>query len=84
MMRIANALILVLLVGLTGCSTKNIRVGGMMCPEGYSQEQINQDLRECRFYGPAEDEAAAKAAYPKEVEPECIKCLEEKGYKITE
>jgi hypothetical protein len=83
MMRIASALILALLV-VTGCSTKNVRVGGMMCPEGYSQEQINQDLRECRFYGPAEDEAAAKAAYPKEVEPECIKCLEEKGYKITE
>lgn len=69
---------------LTGCTTKYVRVGGMMCPEGNTPQQIDQDLRECRFYGPAEDEAAAKAAFPKEVEPECIKCLEEKGYKITE
>jgi len=83
-MRYSTVLLLALFVGMAGCSSKNIRVGGMMCPEGYSQDQIDNDMRECRFYGPAEDEAAAKAAYPKEVEPECIKCLEEKGYKITE
>lgn len=69
---------------LAGCSMKNVRIGGMMCPEGYSQEQIERDMRECRFYGPAEDEAAAKAAFPKEVAPECAKCLEERGYTITE
>ncbi|WP_345985528.1 hypothetical protein WCX49_13185 [Sulfurimonas sp. HSL-1656] len=83
-MRIATVALVLLLAGLAGCSTKNIRIGGMMCPEGYSQEQIHQDMQECRFYGPAEDEAAAKAAFPRDVEPECIKCLEEKGYKITE
>ncbi len=68
---------------LAGCSMKNVRIGGMMCPEGYSQEQIDRDMRECRFYGPAEDAAAAKAAFPKEVKPECAKCLEERGYQIT-
>jgi hypothetical protein len=72
----------VLLLG--GCSSKKIRVGGMMCPEGATPAQVEQDLRECRFYGPAEMEAAQKASLPKEVEPECVKCLEEKGYKITE
>jgi len=83
-MRIASTLILLLAIGLAGCSTKNIRVGGMMCPSGYSQDQINRDMHECRFYGPAEEEAAGKASFPKEVGPECVKCLEERGYKITE
>jgi len=83
-MRIAIAALSLLLVGMAGCSTKNIRVGGMMCPEGYSQEQVDRDMQECRFYGPAEDEAAAKAAFPRDVGPECVKCLEERGYKITE
>lgn len=84
MMRISALLLLGVLLLIGGCSAKNIRIGGMMCPEGYSQEQIEHDMRECRFYGPAEDEAAAKAAFPKEVKPECAKCLEEKGYKISE
>ncbi len=69
---------------LAGCSGKHVRVGGMMCPAGYVQQRIDRDLRECRFYGPQEQEAAQKAAFPKEVEPECIECLEKKGYKITE
>ena len=83
MMRFA-ALVLLLLAVFGGCSSKYVRVGGMMCPEGHSQEQINRDMQECRFYGPAEDEAAAKAAFPRDVEPACIKCMEERGYKITE
>ncbi len=69
---------------LGACSTKTVRVGGMMCPEGYTTEQINHDLRECRFFGPEELKAAQKASLPKEVEPECVKCLEAKGYKIVE
>lgn len=72
------------LLFLGGCSTKNIRIGGMMCPEGYTQEQINQDLSECRFYGEQEQREAQKAAFPKEVQPECIECLEAKGYELTE
>ena len=83
-MRFAPVFLLGLVLGFAGCSTKDIRVGGMTCPEGYSQDRIEHDMRECRFYGPSEDEAAAKAAFPKEVEPECVKCLEEKGYKISE
>jgi len=73
-----------LLLALAGCSTRDIQIGGMMCPEGYSQERINRDLRECRFYGPEEEAAALKASYPKTVGPECVKCLEEKGYEISE
>jgi hypothetical protein len=84
MMRIANAVFLASIAVFSGCSTKNVRVGGMMCPEGYSQEQVHRDMHECRFYGPEEEAAAAKAAFPKEVGPECVKCLEERGYKITE
>lgn len=74
----------IVLWAISGCSTKNIRIGGMMCPEGYSQEQINRDFAECRFYGPQEEKEARKSAFPKEVEPECIECLEAKGYKISE
>lgn len=84
MMAYLSVLFVALLLLTAGCSSKNIRIGGMMCPEGYSQAQINQDLAECRFYGPQEQREAQKAAFPKEVEPECIECLEAKGYKITE
>lgn len=73
-----------LLVVLLGCSGKYVRVGGMMCPEGRSQDQVNNDLRECRFYGEAEQEAAQKASFPKQVDVECVKCLEEKGYNISQ
>lgn len=83
-MRIGLMVLAALPLLVVGCSTKEVRIGGMMCPQGHSQEQVNQDLRECRFYGPQEHEAALKASLPKTVEPECIKCLEEKGYKITE
>lgn len=83
-MRYAPVISFVLVLGFAGCSTKSVRIGGMMCPEGYSQEQIEQDMRACHFYGPQEDKEAMKAAFPKEVEPECAKCLEEKGYKISE
>ena len=72
------------LILLLGCSGKYVRVGGMMCPEGYNQDQVNRDMQECRFYGEAEDEAAAKASYPKKVDVECVKCLEEKGYNIIQ
>lgn len=67
-----------------GCAGKYVRVGGMSCPQGYSQDRIDQDMRECRFYGESEQEAAQKASFPQEVGPECIQCLEAKGYQITE
>lgn len=77
-------LALCLAVLFAGCSGKYVRVGGMTCPQGYSQDQVDRDMRECRFYGESEQEAAQKASFPKEVGPECIECLEEKGYQITE
>ena len=79
-----NSMVLLFLIVMSGCSSKNLRIGGMMCPAEYSQEQVNKDMHECRFYGPAEDAAAAEAAFPREVTPECIKCLEERGYQISE
>ena len=85
MMRGTSALILALLVGLGGCTSKNVRVGGTMCPEGNVVEPgTGTNQQECPFYGPEEEKAAAKAAYPKGTTPESEKSLEEKGYKITE
>jgi len=70
-----------LLAGLAGCATKDVRVGGMMCPAG---QQLDATTQECRFYGPEEEKAAAKASYPKGTQPESGKTLEEQGYKISE
>ncbi len=63
---------------LAGCSTKEIRIGGMICPPGHTEEMVHQDFRECRVY---DDEAAAKASQPK-MTPECIECLEQRGYTV--
>ncbi|RLA73355.1 MAG: hypothetical protein DRG24_00300 [Epsilonproteobacteria bacterium] len=63
---------------ISGCETKQIRVGGMVCPQGHTKEMINQDLRQCRYY---DEEAAAKASQSK-IAPECIECLEKRGYEI--
>ena len=67
-----------LLLFLSGCSGKNIRVGGMICPDGHTEQMINRDMRECRVY---DDEAAAKASLPKLTE-ECVECLKKRGYEI--
>jgi len=84
-MRALSTFALLLAVGLTGCATKNVRVGGTMCPEGTVEgAQANPDAQECRFYGPAEEKAAGKASYPPGTQPESGKTLEEQGYKISE
>ena len=85
MMRVANAMVLALLLGLSACSTKDVRVGGTMCPEGsVVTPGTDPQRQECTFYGPAQEKAAAEAAYPKGTTPESEKTLEEQGYKITE
>jgi len=84
MMRLFYLGVPVLLVALLGCSGKNVRIGGMMCPEGQGQDQMKSDPQECRFYGPAEQDAAAKASLPKKPGEECVKCLEQKGYNISQ
>lgn len=63
---------------LAGCSSKNIRVSGMICPEGHTEQMVTQDLRECRAY---DEKAAEKASKPK-LSPECIECLEKRGYEL--
>lgn len=61
-----------------GCTTKDLKVSGMICPEGHTEEMVHQDFRECRVY---DDEAAARASQPK-LTPECIECLRERGYTV--
>ncbi len=59
-----------------GCGSKNITVNGLICPEGHSEEMIQNDFRECRYY----DMKAIEAASRPKIDEECLRCLEEKGY----
>jgi len=79
-MRIVFFTLVTLALFIGGCQTKQIRIGGMVCPSGHTQEMVNQDLSQCRYY---DAKAAAKASKSK-IAPECIECLEKKGYKIEE
>ncbi len=65
---------------ISGCETKQIRVGGMVCPEGHTEQMVQRDLGQCRYY----DEKAAAEASKSKIAPECIECLEKKGYLIEE
>jgi hypothetical protein len=69
----ATALILT-----AGCADKQLHVGGMICPEGHTEEMVHEDFRECRAY---DEKAAERASRPKLTE-ECKECLEERGYKV--
>ncbi len=60
----------------SGCSSKNITVNGLICPSGHSEEMIQNDFQECRYY---DMEAIEKSSRPK-IDEECLRCLEEKGY----
>lgn len=66
---------------ITGCSTQDLRVSGMICPEGHTEEMVHRDFRECRVY---DEKAAERASYPKQLAPECVQCLEERGYTVDE
>jgi len=65
---------------LSACSNKEIRVNGLICPQGHSELQVNKDLQECKYY----DEKAATKASASPIEPVCRECLEAKGYLIEE
>jgi hypothetical protein len=78
-MRLSVMIAAVLLL-LTGCSTKHLRVSGMICPEGHTQEMVHQDFSECRVY----DEKAAERASNPNVPQECMECLIERGYRVDE
>jgi hypothetical protein len=60
----------------SGCSSKNIAVNGLICPAGHSEEMIQRDFRECRYY----DMKAIEASATPKIDEECLKCLNEKGY----
>ena len=64
---------------LSGCAKPKIEINGLLCPEHVSEQQIQNDLRECRYY---DQEAASKAS--KAFTPECQLCLERKGYMIQQ
>ncbi|MEA3372649.1 MAG: hypothetical protein U9Q62_03045 [Campylobacterota bacterium] len=73
--------VLTAILFISGCSSKNIRVSGMICPPGHSEQMVHSDFRECRAYDEKEAEAAT---YPKTLEGECKECLLKRGYKIDE
>jgi len=62
-----------------GCSSKNMRVSGMICPAGLDENRIQSDFRSCRAYSEKE---AEKATYPKRLSQECQECLVKRGYEI--
>ncbi len=60
----------------SGCSSKTITVNGLICPEGHSEEMIQNDFKECRYY----DMKAIETSSRPKIDEECLRCLEEKGY----
>ncbi|MDF1881072.1 hypothetical protein JHD50_07095 [Sulfurimonas sp. MAG313] len=57
---------------------KRVKINGLICPEGFSTHQVKKDLSECQYY---DQKKAAEAAMPS-IKPECVSCLEKKGYKL--
>ena len=63
----------------SGCSSKSMKVSGMICPPGHSEQMVNSDFRQCRAY---DEKEADKATYPKSLDSECKECLLKRGYTI--
>jgi hypothetical protein len=70
-----------MLLAFAGCSSKNMKVSGMICPPGHTEQMVNADFRECRAY---DEEKAQKATYPKALDSDCQECLVKRGYRISE
>lgn len=68
------------LLFLSGCAEKQLIVNGMICPAGHTEELIQADFKECRYY----DLKAATEASKAPITIECQKCLESKGYKVEQ
>lgn len=68
------------LILLNGCAEKQIALNGLICPAGKTQDRIDADLQECRYY----DLKAASQASKAPISVECQKCLESKGYRIEQ
>ncbi len=63
---------------LSGCNSKRPTINDLICPEGHSTHQIQKDLTECKYY----DQKKAAEASESQLEPACIKCLEDRGYEL--
>lgn len=64
----------------SACSTKNLTINGLICPEDFSAYQIHKDLTQCHYY----DEKKAAEASKSKIAPECRECLHERGYELEE
>jgi hypothetical protein len=64
----------------TACSSKNVRFNGLICPAEFSQERVHKDITACHYY----DEKAAAEASKSPIKPDCVECLEKKGYKLEQ
>ena len=60
----------------TACSDLSFTYNGLQCPTN-DLNAIESDLQACRVYDVKDVDKALKN------DPECLKCLEEKGYKIS-
>jgi hypothetical protein len=52
----------------------------MVCPEGHTEQMVQRDLSQCRYY----DAKAAAEASKSKIASECIECLKKRGYEIEE
>lgn len=68
----------ILLVSIAGCSSKQLIVNGMICPEGHSEARAKADFTACRYYDLKDADKASTAT----ISDECKECLEKKGYTI--
>jgi len=66
------------LLFLSACSSKSYTVNGVVCPSTHSEQQVQNDLKACRYY----DEKAIAEAHKSPIQPECIECLEKRGYSL--
>lgn len=63
---------------LCGCSSKQLMINGMICPEGHSEARAKADFTACRYYDLKDADKASTA----NISVECKECLEKKGYTI--
>lgn len=68
----------ILALSLNGCSSKQLIVNGMICPEGHSEARAKADFSACRYYDLKDADKASTAS----ISIECKECLEKKGYTI--
>ena len=68
-----------LILTLCGCSSKQLMINGMICPEGHSEARAKADFTACRYY----DLKDADKASTTNISVECKECLEKKGYTIV-